>query len=81
MAVIGTPAGGSKEILVDGEHALVSLPGDSEALAAAIYKLANDAELRKRLGKKAAQCVRENFDIEQTIEQVEQYLLQVSTQS
>jgi len=77
MSVIGTAVGGSKEILVDGENALVYPPRDSEALAEAIYKLANDAELRKRLGKKAAQCVRERFDIEQTIEQVEQYLLQV----
>jgi len=78
IPVIGTAVGGSKEIMVNGENALVYPPGDSEALAEAIYKLANDAELRKRLGKKAVQYVKENFDIEKTIDKIEKYLLQAS---
>lgn len=77
MAVIGTGTGGSKEILVDGESALVYPPGDSEALANAILRLAEDERLRARLGKKAVEHIRANFDIQMTIDRVEEYLQEV----
>jgi glycosyltransferase involved in cell wall biosynthesis len=44
-----------------GTGALVP-PGDAEALAAAIVSLANDPELRRRLGENAARDARERFD-------------------
>jgi glycosyltransferase involved in cell wall biosynthesis len=53
----GHAAHGSEQ----GTGALVP-PGDAEALAAAIAALANDSELRRRLGENAARDARGRFD-------------------
>jgi glycosyltransferase involved in cell wall biosynthesis len=47
--VIATGTGGSGEYLVDGENCLLFPPGDAEALASAVRRLAADAPLRARL--------------------------------
>jgi glycosyltransferase involved in cell wall biosynthesis len=39
----------ARELLVDGESALLTPAGDADALAAAIHRLAGDAELARRL--------------------------------
>jgi glycosyltransferase involved in cell wall biosynthesis len=41
---------GARELLEDGRDALLVAPGDPEALAAAIRRLAGDADLRKGIG-------------------------------
>ena len=50
-ALIASQAGGASELFVDCEDALAHPPGDSEALAHRIRRLAGDVELRQRLGK------------------------------
>jgi glycogen(starch) synthase len=47
--VLATARGGSAEYLRDGENALLFKPSDSDALAAAIRRLAGDGALRSRL--------------------------------
>ncbi len=47
--VVATGTGGSAEYLRDGENALVVAPGDADALAGAVRRLAGDAALRARL--------------------------------
>jgi glycosyltransferase involved in cell wall biosynthesis len=49
LVTADTPA--ARELLVDGESALLVPPGDAEALAAAIRRLAQDAELARRLSQ------------------------------
>lgn len=44
---------GARELLSDGENALLVPAGDPHALAAAMSRLAADAELRRRLGENA----------------------------
>ena len=51
---VGAVAGG---LVRDGQTGLVVAPGDPEALAAAINRLLDDAELRDRLGAAARQAV------------------------
>jgi glycosyltransferase involved in cell wall biosynthesis len=48
-AVVGTATGGSGEVLADGDTALVHAPGDPEALAGALRRLADDRGLLERL--------------------------------
>ena len=47
--VIATGTGGSGEYLVDGENCLLFPPGDAEALAGSVRRLAADRDLRARL--------------------------------
>jgi len=48
--VIASQAGGAAELIADGHNALAHPPGDAEALARAIERLARDRALRQRLG-------------------------------
>lgn len=47
--VIGSRAGGIPDAVVDGENGLLVPPGDADALAAALVRLASDRELAERL--------------------------------
>ena len=49
VPVVATGTGGSAEYLLPEENALVVAPGDSEALARAVVRLAGDPALRERL--------------------------------
>jgi glycosyltransferase involved in cell wall biosynthesis len=42
---------GARELLVDGESAVLVPPGDADALAGAVRKLAADAALCTRIGE------------------------------
>jgi glycosyltransferase involved in cell wall biosynthesis len=54
-AVIASSAGGAAEIVTEGADALTHQPGDHVTLARLITRLAEDHELRRRLGRAAAQ--------------------------
>ena len=53
LAIVATAVGGVPDVVEDGVEALVVAPGDPEALAAALGRLAGDPELRSRLGEAA----------------------------
>jgi glycosyltransferase involved in cell wall biosynthesis len=53
MAIVATRAGGIPELVEDGVTGLLVPPGDPEALAAALTRLAADPELRHRLATAA----------------------------
>lgn len=61
---------GVPEVNRDGETGLIVPPGDAEALAAAIKKLIDDPDLRKRLGEGGKQRARENYGAETMSERV-----------
>ena len=66
---IVTNSGGSPELVVDGVSGLVVPVRDSRAISQAIRRLHDDPELRARLGRAARRRIREDFRIEETIEQ------------
>ena len=61
-AVIASDAGGAREIFTRDTDALAHPPGDSEALAACIARLACDRELRDQLGIAARQTAERRFN-------------------
>lgn len=61
-AVITSGAGGSRELVRDGEDAMTHRPGDAESLARAIDVLATDAARRARLGAAARRTAEQRFD-------------------
>lgn len=50
LPVVAAAAGGPAEVVTDGVDGVLVPPGDSESLAAALRRLAGDADLRTRLG-------------------------------
>ncbi|MFM7144428.1 MAG: glycosyltransferase [Alphaproteobacteria bacterium] len=60
--VVTTSAGGSAEVVVDGESGLVVPPGDQAALAEAVLRILRDPGLAGRLAAAAEARVRREFD-------------------
>jgi glycosyltransferase involved in cell wall biosynthesis/GT2 family glycosyltransferase len=57
-AVVASDLGGPREIVTDGIDGLLCPPGDPDALAAHLVRLAGDAALRDRLGAAAVVAAR-----------------------
>jgi len=62
--VVTTSAGGSAEVVVDGDSGLVVQPGDANALANAVARVLADPALARTLGERGERRVRENFSLE-----------------
>ncbi|MFO0951437.1 MAG: glycosyltransferase family 4 protein [Isosphaeraceae bacterium] len=60
--VIASRAGGAAELFEDGETAMGCPPGDPQALAGAMARLAADPGLRARLGEAGRSAAAERFD-------------------
>jgi glycosyltransferase involved in cell wall biosynthesis len=60
--VVVSAAGGAGEIVSDGDDALAVPPGDVDALAAALRRLADDGALRARLGAAGRARAERDFD-------------------
>ena len=65
VAPVATAVGGIPEVVTDGAHGILVAPGDPEAVAAALVRLADDAAERARLGAAAARRAGD-FDIART---------------
>lgn len=59
--IITTSLPSVKEVLKDGENAILVEPSNPEQLAEAIIKLKNNPELREKLAKKAFEDVKEKY--------------------
>lgn len=68
VPAIVTPVGGNTELVVDGECGLVVPTGDVDALAAAMERLHDDPDLRRRMGEAARERIRTRFRNEDTVE-------------
>jgi glycosyltransferase involved in cell wall biosynthesis len=59
---------GADEICLDGETGFLVRTGDTTTVTQRLLQLANDAPLRERLGRRGQQFVRENFAVEQMVD-------------
>ncbi|GAB2614377.1 glycosyltransferase family 4 protein [Pseudactinotalea suaedae] len=69
--VIGSRVGGLPDTIIDGRTGLLVPPGDQGALAHAVRHLADDPELRRRMGQAGRTHVLEMFDITKTVSTLE----------
>jgi glycosyltransferase involved in cell wall biosynthesis len=58
LPLVATDVGGVRTLLADGEAGLLVPPGDADALAAAVERLAGDRELRERLAARGLELAR-----------------------
>lgn len=71
-AVIGSDVGGIRELIEDGVTGLLHRSGDIEDLAAKIARLADDASLRRTLGRQARAWVADSRDWKRIVPQYAQ---------
>lgn len=77
LIVIGVDAGGTLDIISDGENGLLYKKNDVNDLAQKIYKVYDDTEFRKDLSKKAIQYGNSHFTMEENVDAIERVLLGV----
>jgi glycosyltransferase involved in cell wall biosynthesis len=63
--ILSAPRGEASELIAAAEAGVWAPPEDAPALAAAVRRLASDADLRRRLGRNGRRFVQEHFDREQ----------------
>lgn len=81
LVVIGTTTGGTREILQDGENGLTFPAEDAGLLAKQIAALINNRELCLQLAKAGRQIVFDYFNLERMVDEIEDYLKEVQTNS
>jgi glycosyltransferase involved in cell wall biosynthesis len=64
LPVVGSRVGGVPELVVEGETGLLVEPGDPDELAAAIDRLLDDPQLRRRLGEAGRARAQGRFALE-----------------
>ena len=69
--MVACNTGGAPEVVQDGERGLLIPPNDTEALERAVVALAENAQLRRRLGRNGRAWVEENVSFEKYIDKVE----------
>ncbi len=69
LPLVTTGAPGCADVVVDGECGFVIPPRDPEALAIAVRRFAEDAELRQQFGSAARQRVEDRFELSVIVEQ------------
>ncbi|MCK5604047.1 glycosyltransferase family 4 protein, partial [Candidatus Pacearchaeota archaeon] len=62
LACITTPVGGIPDLIINGKNGLLVRPGSAEDLANALARLAQEPELRAKLGKEARSTVEKEYD-------------------
>jgi glycosyltransferase involved in cell wall biosynthesis len=60
-----------REVVERAGAGLAVPPGDAQAMAQAVRRLADDPELRRRMGQQGRECVKGGFDRRQLAEQME----------
>lgn len=67
VATVATAVGGNPELVVHDETGLLVPPGNAEALAAAMVRLAGASELRKFLSRNARRRIEQTFSWERCV--------------
>ena len=70
MAVVSTRCGGMEEAVEHETHGLLVPTRDPEAMAEAVRRLAEDAELRRRLGEVARRRIERDFRLDDQVEAI-----------
>jgi len=69
--VVATAVGGVPDVVRDGVDGFLVAPGDVEAMADRLARLAADADLRRRMGEAGAESVRERYAVERLLDDMD----------
>lgn len=80
-AIVATAVDGTPEVVVDGQCGIVVPPADPALMAAAIVRLLEDPELRRRFGRAGRRRAEEHFDSSLQVERTESLYIRALEQS
>lgn len=69
--VVATRAGGTVDLIRDGETGLLAPIGDAESLAAGLVRMLTEKELREKICRAASEQIRNNYTVEQLVARTE----------
>jgi glycosyltransferase involved in cell wall biosynthesis len=69
--VVATRVGGVPDVVTDGEDGFLVEPGDVEELAARLAQLANDPDLRGRMGAAGRERMRSRYAVDRLIDDID----------
>ena len=69
--LIATDTGGTPEIVEEERTGILFPPGESQALADALERLASDPDLRRRMGEAGRRRVVKHFTIQKNVQKTE----------
>ncbi len=78
IPVVGTDAGGRPEIVLDGETGFLVPPADHEALARQITALLKKPALRKAMGKRGQERVKESSEFRTNVKALEELFQRIA---
>lgn len=78
LAVVGTPTGGSAEILNEGVNALIFPKEDARKCAEQILRLWQNPELLETIRQNARRTIDEGFRTERMVDSIEQSLMKIT---
>jgi glycosyltransferase involved in cell wall biosynthesis len=81
LAVVGTDIEGIREVVGPSGVRLLAPPGDAEALAQVILKLAGDPNLCPRIGEESRKRISESFNSKRMCEETVSLLVNLREQS
>lgn len=81
LVVVGTPLGGTSELIDDGVNGLLFAPGDAAALAQKLIQLLENSPLRAALAQAAYEHVAREFTVETMLDKMETVLHSVTCTS
>jgi glycosyltransferase involved in cell wall biosynthesis len=70
--VVATAVGGVPDVVRDGVDGFLVEPGDVDAMADRLARLAADADLRRRMGEAGAESVRARYAVERLLDDMDQ---------
>ena len=71
VPVVATDVGGVRDVVVDGRTGLLVQYGDVDGVAAHLVQLAEDSELRRRLGEQGREHVVARYSVERLVDDVD----------
>jgi glycosyltransferase involved in cell wall biosynthesis len=71
LPVVATRVGGTEELVVDGDNGLLVPPGDAGCLAAALSRLLQDGDARRRMGQRSRARILACYELSCVLEQLE----------
>jgi glycosyltransferase involved in cell wall biosynthesis len=76
--VVAYDCDGAGEVCLENETGFLVRPGDLSGLRDRLLRLATEPALRQRLGRRGQQFVRERFDVQRMVDDLQQLYLRLA---